>query len=131
MINISGESITKMRYVEKKLKFINSIIDEILPAEAAIEYKLEVKNGYVKWRALIGIQMILLVVKLLLRRELKLSFINTKTRIARYKILSLFLAAECLTIIISINKKGNFILKFPFLFSFPISFCFSPILFRV
>ena len=44
MINISGESITKMRYVEEKLKFINSIIDEILPSEAAIEYKLEVKK---------------------------------------------------------------------------------------
>lgn len=44
MINVSGENTTKMRYVEEKLKFINSIIDEILPVEAAIEYKLEVKK---------------------------------------------------------------------------------------
>lgn len=44
MINVSGENATKIGYVEEKLKFINSIIDEILPAEAAIEYKLEVKK---------------------------------------------------------------------------------------
>ena len=58
-----------MGYVEEKLKFINSIIDEILPVEAAIEYKPKVKNGYVKWQTLIGIQMMLLVIKLLLRRK--------------------------------------------------------------
>lgn len=52
MINISGESITKMRYVEEKLKFINSIIDEILPTEAAIEYKLEVKKWIRKMASL-------------------------------------------------------------------------------
>lgn len=52
MINISGESVTKMRYVEERLKFINSIIDEILPAEAAIEYKLEVKKWIRKMASL-------------------------------------------------------------------------------
>ena len=50
---------------------------------------------------------------------------------SRYKILLLFLVAECLIIVISINKKGNFILKFLFLFSFLISFCFSPITLQV
>ena len=34
--------------VEEKLKLINSIIDEILPAEAAAEYKLKVKSQIYK-----------------------------------------------------------------------------------
>lgn len=34
--------------VEEKLKLINSIIDEILPAEAAAEYKLKVKSWIYK-----------------------------------------------------------------------------------
>lgn len=56
--------------VEEKLKLINSIIDEILPTEAAAEYKLKVKSWiYIKWQALIRIQMTILVPKLLLRRK--------------------------------------------------------------
>lgn len=34
--------------VEEKLKLINSIIDEILPAETAAEYKLKVKSWIYK-----------------------------------------------------------------------------------
>ena len=34
--------------VEEKLKLINSIVDEILPAEAAAEYKLKVKSWIYK-----------------------------------------------------------------------------------
>ena len=34
--------------VEEKLKLISSIIDEILPAEAAAEYKLKVKSWIYK-----------------------------------------------------------------------------------
>lgn len=41
-----------MRYVEEKLKFINSIIDEILPAEAAAEYKPKVKSWVYKMASL-------------------------------------------------------------------------------
>lgn len=52
MINVSEENATKIGYVEEKLKFINSIIDEILPAEAAIEYKLEVKKRIHKMASL-------------------------------------------------------------------------------
>lgn len=44
MINVSGGNATKIGYVEEKLKFINNIIDEILPVEAAIEYKPKVKK---------------------------------------------------------------------------------------
>lgn len=44
MINVSEWNATKMGYVEEKLKFINSIIDEILPAKAAIKYKPKVKK---------------------------------------------------------------------------------------
>ena len=37
-----------LEYVEEKLKLIKSIIDEILPAEAAAEYKLKVKSWIYK-----------------------------------------------------------------------------------
>ena len=37
-----------MEYVEEKLKFINSIIDEILTVEAAIKYKPKVRNWVYK-----------------------------------------------------------------------------------
>lgn len=41
-----------MGYAEEKLKFINSIIDEILPVEAAIEYKPKVKKWIRKMASL-------------------------------------------------------------------------------
>ena len=37
-----------LEYVEEKLKLIKSIINEILPAEAAAEYKLKVKSWMYK-----------------------------------------------------------------------------------
>ena len=37
-----------LEYVEEKLKLIKSIIDEILSAEAAAEYKLKVKSWIYK-----------------------------------------------------------------------------------
>ena len=37
-----------LEYVEEKLKLIKSIIDEILPAQAAAEYKLKVKSWIYK-----------------------------------------------------------------------------------
>lgn len=52
MINVSGGNTTKIGYVEEKLKFINSIIDEILPVEAAIEYKPKVKKWIRKMASL-------------------------------------------------------------------------------
>ena len=48
MVNVSEGNATKIGYVEEKLKFINSIIDEILPVEAAAEYKLKVKSWIYK-----------------------------------------------------------------------------------
>ena len=41
-----------LEYVEEKLKLINSIIDEILPAEATTEYKLKVKSWVYKMASL-------------------------------------------------------------------------------
>ena len=52
MINVSGGNATKIGYVKEKLKFINSIIDEILPVEAAIEYKPKVKKWICKMASL-------------------------------------------------------------------------------
>lgn len=41
-----------MKYVEEKLKLINSIIDEVLPAKAAAEYKPKVKSWVYKMASL-------------------------------------------------------------------------------
>ena len=41
-----------LEYVKERLKLINSIIDEILPAEAATEYKPKVKSWVYKMASL-------------------------------------------------------------------------------
>lgn len=113
--------------VEEKLKLINSIIDEILPAEAAVEYKLKVKSWiYIKWQALIRIQMTILVLKLLLRRKWRMSSVHMKMRTIHYKILLLFLGIEYLIIIINVNKKREFHFEIPFSFFFSNFILFLP-----
>ena len=41
-----------LEYVEEKLKLINSIIDEVLPAETAAEYKPKAKSWVYKMTSL-------------------------------------------------------------------------------
>lgn len=105
MINVSEGNATKIRYVEEKLKFINSIIDEILPVETAIEYKPKVKKQICKMASLDWNTNDTFSYKTFTAPQVKTELYPYKDENSAYKILLLFLAAEYLIIIISVNKK--------------------------